>query len=94
MNEGYSDLTGEYTHPTKGVVTHGAASMTTQVFGEGGLKKKLNEAHLNGYKEGLEEGIEEGYQRGFEDGLKAKVFALVAQALAQKNIVDPEKTAN
>lgn len=81
MND-YSDLTGEYTHPTKQIVTHGAASMTTQIFAEGGLKKMLTEAHLNGYKEGFEE----GYQVGFEQALKTKVRQYLSEALTELKI--------
>lgn len=86
MNDRYSDLTGEYIHPTKKVVTHGAASMTTQVFAGGGLRKKLEKAHMNGYREGFED----GYQSGFEDALKAKVREYLAEALAEMKISAPK----
>lgn len=84
MDNQYSDLLGRFVHPTKGTVTHGAASMTTQVFTEGGLKKKLDQAHMNGYEEGYRDAAEDAYERGYKDGLKAQVFALVHEALAEK----------
>ena len=80
MTTNYSNLTGPHTIPKTGGVVHGAASMTTQVFGAGGLRSMLDQAHLNG----LKEGFDEGFQHGFEAGLREKVFKLVDEALAQK----------
>lgn len=80
MTANYSNLTGPHLIDKSGVVIHGAASMTTQVFGAGGLRPMLDQAHLNGFKEGFDE----GFQLGFEAGLKEKVFKLVDEALAQK----------
>jgi flagellar biosynthesis/type III secretory pathway protein FliH len=56
--------------------------MTTQVFAGGGLRKKLEIAHMNGYREGFED----GYNTGFEDALKVRVREYVAEALAAMEI--------
>jgi hypothetical protein len=77
--DGYDDLTGEFV-TDKGVTTHGAASMTTQVFKDGGLKKICEKAHLKGFQEGFQEGFEAGY----EVGLAEKVDRLVAAALEKR----------
>lgn len=77
--DGYDDLTGEFV-TDNGVTTHGAASMTTQVFQAGGLKKICEEAHLRGFQEGFQEGFEAGY----EVGLAEKVEELVAAALKRR----------
>jgi hypothetical protein len=72
----YDDLTGGFVTDA-GVETHGAASMTTQIFERGGLKKVCEEAHLRGFSEGYREGFESGY----EVGLAEKVDLLVAAAI-------------
>lgn len=80
MNANYSNLTGPHLIDKSGVVIHGAASMTMQIFGAGGLRKMQEQAHLNGFGEGFEE----GYRLGFEEGLDANVSRLVDKALAKK----------
>jgi flagellar biosynthesis/type III secretory pathway protein FliH len=83
MSNDYSDLTGKIIHSKKGMDLSGSAAMTTQVFEKGGLKKMLNNAHINGYREGFDD----GYNIGLEEGLNAKVERLVAAALARRQII-------
>jgi hypothetical protein len=79
MTGEYSDLTGEFV-TKNGVVISGAASMSTQVFKGGGIKKMCEGAHLRGYGEGFQEGFEAGY----EAGLAEKVDRLVREALEKR----------